>query len=161
MGSEMCIRDRSLGAKVTGESSSQSFTYEFEPRPVSRSEIIPKTARFRTYRVEIEIRRSHPEPRVMANSSTTQTTLPDQACVLLRLEYASSTSGAGGAVLRSSEPVQIGAACVGGSEWQNVRVLKLQRLETARVYRLVMELPSDSDTTVDIDKLRLVEVAHP
>ena len=107
------------------------------------------------------MRQSRSGPLVMVNSSATQTTLPDQACVLLRLEYASSTSGAGGAVLRSSEPVQIGAACVGGSEWQNVRVSKLQRLETARVHRLVIELPSDSDTTVDIDKLRLVEVAHP
>ena len=96
----------------------------------------------------------------MVNSSATQTTLPDQGCVLLRLEYASSTSGAGGAVLRSSKPVEIGAACVEGSEWQNVRVEKLQRLETARAHRLVMEAVSDSDASVDIDRLRLVEVAH-
>jgi hypothetical protein len=149
----------SLGAKATQESVPQSFAYEFEPRPVSRSEIIAKTVRFRTYRVELEMRQSRSEPRVMLNSSVAQTTLPAQSCVSLRLEYA-ITSGAGSAVLRSSEPVQVGAACVEGPEWQTVRVQNLQQLETARVHRLVIEVASGSDTAVDVDKLRLVEVAQ-
>ena len=147
----------SLGGTDTGTLARQSFAYEFEPRAVSRNELIERTADFRTYRLEIVMRRKRSAFKPSAANSSVQPTAPaDRGCVVLRLEAVNTSESASGTT-SSGTRMHTAVACVEGSEWQNVRVENPHRLETARAHRLVMEVASANDA-VDVDKLRLVEV---
>ena len=116
---------------------SPSFTYEVEPRPVSRGMLTETGAATRSYRVELVMRAP----------------LPSQtACVIVRLAH--KKLGAGG--VRSAEQEDIGVACVAGSaSWQRVDVGEVVALETAQKHELTL---AEYSGTAHVDHLRLVEL---
>ena len=113
---------------------SSSFAYEFEPRPVSRSELTEVNVGVRSYRVEVVMRGA----ACLDPVSDDQPTI--SSCVTLRL--------AAGAK-------RIGVACVGQGTWERVAVGSVLRLKTATVHRVLVEATTGC---ADVDLLKVVEV---
>ena len=104
-----------------------------------RSELTEVTTAFRSYRVELIMRRR--EASVDASTS--------KACVSLRLAAAT-----GATKLTSA----VGDACVDGFEWERTIVSGgVLRLKTAQLHRLVVWAVAGS-ASVDVDQLKLVQV---
>ena len=128
----------SLGGDLGSDLPAASLVYEVEPRPVSRSEAREVRARFRSYHLEATMRSA------------------SAGCLAFRLVDAD---------------VDIGTACVDpgtaseglSGEWQVVRVEGVVRLSTAVAHRVAMRAIRMADApsaTVDVDLLRLVQVAE-
>ena len=112
---------------------------------MSRSELTEVTAAFRSYRVELVMRRG--EASAPPSSS--------KACVSLHLAAAATT---GATKLISA----VGEACVDGFEWERTSVSGgggLLRLETGKLHRLVVRAVAGS-ATVDMDQLKLVQMTQ-
>ena len=137
------LRADSGGDESESSSSSApvSFAYDFEPRPVSRSLFTEVNAAFRSYRVELVMRRGR------AGAGT-------KACVGLHLA----------ATTADTEIIDdIGVACANGFEWESTGVSGggdgVLRLGTGKVHRLVVRGVGGS-ANVDIDQLKLVQVSE-